>query len=326
MSAAFPGSSRVSNGQSERGEATQPIRLPEDLAPGEPAAPPSKALDFIPQPWHARLTGRRPRRWWHATRAIARYNATLPAEAAVLNFFPMRPQPQAPISLILRRLGMRVGFRPRADETTIAWDSDTWFSRRSARRLPDNAINGRCLDVSKSKVADVFEHVAGYALAVDPTRFEGRIVIKPEENGRNVGQIVEGPLLRPERGKTYERLVDCRDGNYLVTCRPVIIGSEIAITYRKWRPYPSWFVGCVLSLPVPASELLSDDEQALLLSFAAEMGMDYGELDVLRDRHSGRIYVVDANRTPGPPRNLPADMAGPTFDAMADAFRELLGK
>ena len=29
------------------------------------------------------------------------------------------------------------------------------------------------------------------------------------------------------------------------------------------------------------------------------MGMDYGELDILRDNDNGKIYIVDANKTPG---------------------------
>ena len=36
--------------------------------------------------------------------------------------------------------------------------------------------------------------------------------------------------------------------------------------------------------------------------FAADLGLDWGGVDVLRDRMSGRIYIVDANKTDmGPP-------------------------
>ena len=81
-----------------------------------------------PEPWHARVTLRRTRRWVHATRAAARHNAALPATAPILHFYPMRPQPNAPITTILRRLSVRIGFAPRSGEPTIAWDGDTWFS------------------------------------------------------------------------------------------------------------------------------------------------------------------------------------------------------
>ncbi len=46
---------------------------------------------------------------------------------------------------------------------------------------------------------------------------------------------------------------------------------------------------------------MSGQEISNLLQFCQLMGMDYGELDVLRDRQDGRIYVVDANSTPLPP-------------------------
>lgn len=110
----------------------------------------------------------------------------------------------------------------------------------------------------------------------------------------------------------YQRLVDGRlpeggesDGRIL-QMRAVIVGSRIILTYAKWRPYPKWFSGTEVTLPRPTDELLSAAEQELLLRFAASIGLEYGELDTLRDRESGLIYVVDANRTPVRPKNLAA--------------------
>ncbi len=48
--------------------------------------------------------------------------------------------------------------------------------------------------------------------------------------------------------------------------------------------------------------MLSENELLNIYHFCEKIGMDYGELDVLRDRDDGRIYIVDANIAPsGPP-------------------------
>jgi hypothetical protein len=59
------------------------------------------------------------------------------------------------------------------------------------------------------------------------------------------------------------------------------------------------------------------------LRLCREMRLDFGELDVLRDRHDGRIYVVDVNRTPwGPPRTLGTRGALRAIDLVAEAFHD----
>jgi hypothetical protein len=50
----------------------------------------------------------------------------------------------------------------------------------------------------------------------------------------------------------------------------------------------------------------SADERAQIAAFCAELRLDWGGLDVLRDRASGDIWIVDANKTDmGPPVSLP---------------------
>jgi hypothetical protein len=54
------------------------------------------------------------------------------------------------------------------------------------------------------------------------------------------------------------------------------------------------------------------------------MGLDYGELDVLRDLGDRRIYVVDVNPTPdGPPNHIGAADSEIALARMADAFNEV---
>jgi hypothetical protein len=167
--------------------------------------------------------------------------------------------------------------------------------------------------------------VAGYSITVDPLITEGPIVVKPQRNGSHSGRVVEGPIKRPRPALVYQRLVDSRDENgRILQLRPVIIGGRLVLTYGKWRSYPRWFQGTELTLPRPTDEMLSVPEQRLVLRFAQLIGLDYGELDVLRDRHSGLIYVVDANRTPTLPRALAAEDEELAFGPQVEAFRALL--
>lgn len=267
---------------------------------------------------------RRARRWATATLHARRHNARLPATAPTLSFYPLRPHPKTQVVRILALLGVRIGFDPRADGPVMAWDGGTWFDPRQAARLPAGAINGACLDVSKTTVGRLWGEVAGYQLAVDPLVHRGPMVAKSELNGVHDGRLVEGPLIERAPGIAYERFIDTRRDDVVTCIRTPIIGNRIPVTMIKWRPVPHFFSGTALQEPRPTDEVYSAAEIELLLRFARAIGMDYGELDVLRDAQTDLIYVVDANRTPVRNPRLKAQFHELIYPPMAEAFGALL--
>ena len=280
----------------------------------------------IPDPWRGWISQRRLRRRLEADAFARTHNARQPADAPTINFYPHHLGPNAALALAMQRMEARIGFTPGAGALTFAWDTDTFFPARAAGRLPANAVNGRCLDISKTKVDRVWAEVAGYSITVDPTTTKGPIVEKPDKNAMHGGRVIDGPISEPRPGYVYQRLVDSSDGKRILHLRPVILDGRFVLTYAKWRPYGSWFVGTELTMPKQTDELLSADDQALLLRFAAAMGFDYGEMDVLSDRYSGQIYVVDANRTPVRPKGLPPDQEEASFLPTAAALTDLINR
>jgi hypothetical protein len=283
------------------------------------------SFQSIPDPWRGWIGLRRQRRWVSATRFAARQNRDAATDAPIFNFFPMRPEPNASISYVARRLGARISHELNGDAAlNIAWDTGTWFAAHWAHRIRPNTLNGQCLDISKSKVDRVWSEVAGYSIAVDPLTTDGEMVIKPDENGRRGGRVVMGPLNARADGRVYQKLVDTRVGDRVLQIRPVILRGQIILVYEKWRPYPQWFKGPELTVPRTTADFFSAEEARLLVRFAEQMGLDYGELDVVRDAADGRIYVVDANRTPVRPKGLPDESVDAAFGPQAEAFAELL--
>jgi hypothetical protein len=266
-------------------------------------------------------------RWVAAGRSIARHNRRLSPSAPTLHFFPMQPDPMARITRIVERLGLRIGTDVSATEPTIAWDTGTWFAERARRRLPAAAINGRCLDISKSRVDREWAAAAGYSITVDPLAFDGALVVKSELNGRHDGRIVRGPLPSRRDDRVYQRFVDSVEGDLLIELRTTVIGSEIPIVLRRGRPVTRWFEDTTVSVPMTPSDVFSAAELAHLRLFSTNIGMDYGELDVLRDKNSGRIYVVDANRTPyGPVPHAGSPHIEQVTTVMTDAFERLMAE
>jgi hypothetical protein len=268
---------------------------------------------------------RRARRYAQATLLAWRHNSTLPAGAPVIQFYPVRPSPKTSIVRLCSRLRLRIGFDPAGPGTVFAWDDGHLFSPAAAARLPDGAINGRCLDVSKSHIDRAWEDVAGYGVEIDPLSYHGPLVAKTELNGNHDGELLMGPLSRREPGIVYQRLVEtlAEDGRIHVM-RPVIMADRIPFAFEAWRQPPQWFHGGVTLGPSDPAQLFSPVEIEQLLRFAATLGLDYGELDVLRDRADGRIYVIDANRTPLRPLTMPPECDAAVYGAMADAFAEFL--
>jgi hypothetical protein len=245
--------------------------------------------------------------------------------APLITFYPKRPEPHSSMGYVVRRLGARIGFEPSpAAALNFAWDTGTWFPTGAERRLPAGTVNGRCLDISKNTVDRLWAEVAGYSISVDPLTFEGQYVIKPDENGKRGGRVVTGPLQRLEEGMVYQRLVDTRVGDRVLQIRPVIIDGSIVLVYEKWRTFPDYFKGAELTIPKSVGDFFSDDEADQLQRFAAAIGLDYGELDVVREALDGRIYVVDANRTPVRPKGLPDGSVDAAFGPQAAALEELI--
>lgn len=185
-------------------------------------------------------------------------------------------------------------------------------------------LNGRCTDISKSRVAEAFAHTFGYALAIDPMRHTGKLVRKSEANAVHDGVVLQGPLPVAEPGFSYQRLLDGRGEDGLWTdLRPCVIGQEIPFVYIKKRSAELMFANEGNRVrSVPADAVFSAEEQVLLLAFCRRMGLDLGELDVIRDAGDGRLYVVDVASTPHSPGDAYIGVGGiRCMLAAADSFR-----
>jgi hypothetical protein len=112
----------------------------------------------------------------------------------------------------------------------------------------------------------------------------------------------------PRAGKVYQHLIDNRAPDGLMEdLRTPTVGGVPVCVYIKRRDIAVRFSNdnaqCVLA---NVSEVFSATEIAAITRFCALLKLDWGGLDILRDAHSGLIYIVDANRTDmGPPIALP---------------------
>ena len=184
------------------------------------------------------------------------------------------------------------------DAAHAAFYFDDTTQGRSLPQAGHRLLNGACTDISKSHVAEVFEAVFGYPLRVDPQRCTGPIVEKAEKNGVHDGAVVTAPLS-PRDGYAYQRLIDTTDADGLVhDLRTPCVGGAPVVVWEKTKPVRLRFTihnsRAVLRKP---AEVYSVTELEQIAAFTARMGLDWGGLDILRDRENGRIYIVDVNKT-----------------------------
>ncbi len=163
------------------------------------------------------------------------------------------------------------------------------------------ALNFACGDISKGHVAAVFERVFGYPLAVDPATWDGDAVEKSEANGTHDGCIVACPrAARP--GFVYQRVIDNVADAISTDLRTHVVGGAVVAVWIKRRRAAARFQPANLDATlVDPAAVFSDEERARIGTFAAAMGADWAGLDVLRDAPSGRIYIVDVNKTDAGP-------------------------
>ncbi len=248
-------------------------------------------------------------------------------------FLPVQPRPWYLISVLAYRAHMRHTTDVSQANAVFYFEDET---NPEPPKIPDDVagktFNFGCYDISKTRVARKFEQVFGYALAVDPLIYKGPIAVKSERNGAHDGYAITGPLpngqaLEPDM--VYQRLIDNSvDGKWVEDLRCPIIGGEIALVFVKRRPLESRFANVNTSVKLHKPEdLLTDTERVKLKEFARAMKLDWGGMDVLRDKGDGRIYVVDVNKTNmGPPIALSMADKSKSVAILTEQLLKLIGE
>ena len=211
-------------------------------------------------------------------------------------FTPHRPRPWYIVWAATVWGGMRFASAPEKADAAFYFDDQTIA-------LPPNPQHARAFnfavgDVSKSHVARVMETAFGYPLAVDPVTFVGEAVEKGEGNGLHDGRLVTCPCS-PAAGKSYQRVIETEgDDGWAYDLRTACVGRKPVVVFLKKKPATARFsiqnTSVVVKTP---AEVFSPAEIAQIECFCDVMQLDWGGLDVLREHATGRLYVVDVNKT-----------------------------
>lgn len=241
-------------------------------------------------------------------------------------FYPDKPRPWYFIWAVMHVSGAKLVDDISSADIVMHFDDSTeTHNDMPAVKAGAHLLNFACNDISKSRVAAAFEKASGESLAVDPVTYRGRMVEKSELNAAHDGRILEGPLDAPVEGKTYQRLIDNEiPGGLVEDLRCCLVAGSPVVVFRKRRPLARRFLNeNVQVLLDEPRNCYSADEISVIEAFAAEIGLDWGGVDVLRDRATGKIFIVDANKTDmGPPVVMKLGAKLRATRRMARAFAE----
>lgn len=241
--------------------------------------------------------------------------------------YPDYPSKKTTIYKICRKLRYRITNKRIDRAAHVMWFHDTTHgtSEVLAQRFPNHTIINRyCTDISKKHVDRIHQQVFGYSTIIDPGNHTGAAVAKSDINALHDGEIVRCPISEPIDNAVYQLLIDNEtpSGEYLDYRVPIIAG-HIPLVYCKFKRAEVRFTNAVhrSELYMP-NEKFKEEELTLIAAMASAMGADFCEFDVLRDNQSGRIYVIDVNKTPyGPPRGLTSADSARAIGLLTEAFR-----
>ena len=254
------------------------------------------------------------------------------APIASMAFYPQPSGPWYNAWLAARMGGIDLIDDPNAAEAVFIFDDKTEsdIGKKLGAKMKAKAINHRINDISKTHVGKVFKDVFGYSVDIDPLTYVGKAVEKSDANATHDGQVVECPLtsdlIKPE--SVYQKLIDSTFGGARSEdLRMAYVGGDIPVVFRKYKLIEKRFGTDYDHVDVwTADEAFSSEEQTQLIKFCETMGLDFGAVDVMRDKHDGRIYVVDVNKTCMPVLCLSQKSQRAALRSIAVSLTKLINK
>lgn len=206
-----------------------------------------------------------------------------------------------------------IGIETVDDPVDDSADINLWhcFPHRQKPQGYSNTINFHLSDISKSAIDKHHWTVFGRGVCVNPNDLNDdvRYVIKSEQNAAHDGRVKLGRDITHDdtNGAVIQRLINNRNSESTVLdLRVPVIGNDIPHVILKTRSISNRFSNSNHSATVTRTEnIFTAKERSEILEFSRLVGLQYGELDVLRDADTGEIWIVDVNNTPaGPPNGL----------------------
>lgn len=248
-------------------------------------------------------------------------------------FYPAYPSKRSVLYKMLKVLRYNRTNNPRqAFDAAIHWETETFRKLQPLLeqiRHSKRVINFHCRDISKKYIDGIHHEVFGYSSIIDPTTHNGPCVKKNNLNALHDGEVIECPVSDPDPDFVYQLLINNTSMNGMVEdIRIPVLPGEIPLAYLKYKPVEKRF-GSFLTTGqrqngtriVNPAEVFSAAELEQIRTFARRINLEYGELDILRDRDNGRLYIIDANNTPTGPSHLDKKTRKHVIGLMADAFR-----
>jgi hypothetical protein len=208
---------------------------------------------------------------------------------------------------VLAACDLRIAARAGSDaRVALAWHPATQYDlgdQAFASLEPHvRVLNRRCTNITKSHVGECFSRTFGYALEVDPLTYCGTILRKSERNGAHDAVLLDGPLTEVHTGYVYQRFIRYETPKGEAEWRVFIVGARAVGVYSLYAPRDDRFdYTREIAEMTTIDASFTHTEQERMAAFCAEIGLDFGVLDVLRDASSGLIYISDCNNTPTGP-------------------------
>jgi hypothetical protein len=225
--------------------------------------------------------------------------------------YPIQPHPIGVLYKLFHLIGYKIISNPKElADLVVAYYHDATFRKKNKVLINLNekqkVVNIYCDDVSKTRLDEIFRKVFGYSTVVDPKKHQGKYIKKSNLNSKHDGIILSSPEI-PEKGYVYQKIINNTvKKNLVVDLRVPFIMGVIPLVYLKYRPLNNRFSNINSHVRLASvNQIFSKDEIKKIKNFSTLINLDYGEIDILRDKNDKRIYIVDVNPTPsGPPNHI----------------------
>ena len=235
---------------------------------------------------------------------------------------------------MLRKAGVQMSNKLNGKyDVGIYWDPRMDINKQTPK-LKQNGkkiklINLFLVDTAKGFVAESFETHFGYGYKVDPTTFNGYCISKHNGNGTKSCFFLKCPIEANDifKDHSYQQIIDYtdkKDPDTLYELRIPIVGGIIPCVLFKTRNRGLRFTSKNRSIQIVSPlKYLTEQECHKIITYCRYIGLEMGEIDVLRSHEDGQIYIIDVNNTSWWPPNKLGDIdRNIVLNLMWNAFLE----